>query len=111
MAFRVKKPVAHWSRRLTHRPNTCQAKTSRNTHVPPHTTRLHETESPHLDVSQASFYFSSAQTKKSEMLTRNLPLEATLLKSQVSKSNSVKEARRQHGWACEARGNLPLELL
>ena len=63
-----------------------RAKRSRNTHVPPHATRLHKVSSgsaagrePHLGVSPASFPFSSAQTKKVACSHETLHLEATLL--------------------------------
>ena len=93
-----------------------RAQRSRNTHVPLHAARLHRASSgsaagrePHLECVTSVFPLFFSADQKGNMLTRNLRLEANLLQSQVSKSNSVTQARRQHGWACEARETLPLE--
>ena len=63
MAFRAGHSASHTVQ--------TRAKRSRNTHVPPHATRLHKVSSvsaagreQRLGVSPASFPFSSAQTKK-----------------------------------------------
>ena len=86
MAFRVKKTSLNdHSASHTHTVQT-HAKRSRNTHVPPHATRLHKVSSgsaagrePHLGVSPASFSFSSAQNKKVACSHETLHLETTLL--------------------------------
>ena len=80
-----------------------QARKSRNTHVPPHATRLQRASSgcaagrkPRLGVSPTSFSFSSAQTTKAACSHETIHFEAPLLEGQVSKFSSVTQTRHQH---------------
>ena len=98
----------------THRPNTCQ-EIKKHTRA---TSRHPSAEgviwiccwprTASRCVTSVFPLFLSADQKGS-MPTRNLSSrKPPCWKYQVSKINSVTQARRQQGWACEGRENLPL---